>query len=251
MERYFSGQGSLYLGDRLVGWNDLLPLGNCPEFRIDAELEMIEHSERMTGLDAVDKVFPIFKRASVTIALENTKAQNWEILLQSDTTDAIGYAAHTDTVTAVGDGRAFSLLKKNVSHIVSITNGGITYTPGTDYVHKAPSGIVYVPEGSAMSAPDVGPADTLTVNYWAGNTESIGFLVGDNFREYYLYFDGINRAENKNPVVVEAYRALFKPAELFELINESVSQRSITGSLIYDAGNQASGGYFKITQTTA
>lgn len=239
-ERYFLGQGRIYLGDRQVNWNDLWPLGNCKSLTINVEQETFDHYEYQSGYDRQDLNIVTSTNVTVTIGLENTKRENWAVLLQGKRAIANGGGIN-QSITVPAAGRAFSLSSKNV---VSLSIAG--YQQGTDYQWRSPFGVVFIPEGSTMAG------QTVTVSYTVGAAEQIWFAT-DQDREYYLIFDGLNIADGSQPVVVELYRVKFKPSALLDLINDDVASFQLDGTVLYDPGNNTveapNGGYFSILQS--
>lgn len=70
-------------------------------------------------------------------------------------------------------------------------------------------------------------------------------------QEYWLTFEGVNLAEERNPVTVEIFKLQFRPVPQLSFISEEFLKFELTADVFYDTLNAASGGYFRITQTTA
>lgn len=246
-QRYFRGQGRVYLGERNAtgGFDSLRFLGNCPELMLDTPQTYEDHKESYTGQNGIDLRILNQTQVNTTLTLENTVKENWAFAFKGSVSAQAGATVTGEEITAPTAGNYFALAKKVISSVTSITSDptGTTFVAGTDYELALPSNLVRVPTGSALAG------DPILVNYVAGSAEVITPFTQAE-KELYLYFDGLNTVEGQNPVVVELFKVNFAAAAQISLISDSLTQMQLTGTTLFDPLNIAEGGYFKITQKT-
>lgn len=244
-ERYFRGQGKVYLGERNAtgGFDALRFLGNCPELMLDTPQTYEEHKESYTGQNGIDLRILTQTQVTTTLTLENTVQENWAFAYKGSITAQAGATVTDEAIAAPAVGNYFALSKKVVSAVTSITSdpAGTTFTEGDDYELALPSNLVRVPTGSTLAGTDI------LVNYTAGDAEVITPFTQAE-KELYLYFDGLNTVEGQNPVVIELFKVNFAASAQLALISDSLTQMQLTGTALFDPLNNADGGYFKITQ---
>lgn len=87
----------------------------------------------------------------------------------------------------------------------------------------------------------------LTVDY----TYTGQFLVDaltEAPQDFYMRFEGLNTAENQQPVVVEVFRFSSDPLKELDLISDVIQQFSLDGSVLADALQTTGSKYFKVTK---
>lgn len=248
--RYFNGQGSLFIRPASGTNSSLRHVGNVTEIMLNTQQSFTDHKEAQTGERRIDLRINTQTTVTGTIMLESTVKENWQLALKASAVDAIGatVTAEKGTAPAAGGGNGFALARKNISSITAITSDPVatTYVAGTDYVASPPSNVIMVPTGSTLAA------KPFLANYVCGSSEVIG-VFNANPLDYYLYFDGLNTVENKNPVVVEVFKCNFDSAAQIALISDNLTGFSLNFTALYDVkfdtpGAVDDGGYFRVTQ---
>ena len=249
--RLYRGQGKLFLSKRVNGKPAGLEfVGNCPELMLNPQTEKIEHTESQTGNNSVDKVIERALKVELTMTLDSMASENLaRMVFGKFTTDSAA------TITAEAHkayaGKNIIVDQINVTAITSVTDAGgaTTYTEGTDYeiVDLAAGMICLLDTGTIADGSDI------EVNYSAGDSEVVaGF--GETNTEYWLRFNGLNTAENNNPVVIDLFKVRFAPADDIPIINDDdFAQYKQSGDCLFDACQPADGKlgrYFAIRQLT-
>jgi hypothetical protein len=122
---------------------------------------------------------------------------------------------------------------------------GVVATPQYDYSVNLGSGVIDI-----YPTANITEGDSLRANYAAGTSEKISAFTKTN-AEVYCLFEGLNTAEDDNPVVVEVYKVRFDPAEEWSLIGDDFNSFSVTGEVLYDAtkpDNLMDGRFWRETQ---
>jgi hypothetical protein len=244
-QRYYRGQGKVFLGARNAtgGTDSVRFLGNCPELMIDTTQNYQEHKESYTGDRNIDLRILTDTEVGVTVTMENTVKENWALAYKGSIALQAGATVTEEAHTAPAVGNYFALNKKNVTTLTSITSApaGTTHVAGTDYVHVAPSNLIYVPAGSALAGDDI------LANYTAGNAETINTFT-QNETNLYLIFEGLNTVESMKPVTIELFKVNFSTTSQLSLISDDLIQMQLQGRVLFDELRSAEGGYFSVTQ---
>ena len=107
--------------------------------------------------------------------------------------------------------------------------------------------------GTAQSGGNAGAngspnnGQVLLVSY-AARTERITTAFTGRSEEFYLRFDGLNRAKDDSPVVIELFKTRFDPSSI-EAINDEYATYDLSGDVLYDSFNASSdqyGGFMRI-----
>lgn len=238
-QRYYRGQGKVFLGARNVagGTDSVRFLGNCPELMLDTTQNYQDHKESYTGDRNIDLRILTDTVVGVTVTLENTVKENWALAYKGSIALQTGATVSAEEHVAPAVGNYFALDKKNVTVLTAITG----YTAGDDFVHVPPSNLIYVPPGSTMAG------ETITVDYTAGNAETINTFT-QNETNLYLIFEGLNTVESMKPVTIELFKVNFGTAQQLSLISDDLIQMQLQGRVLFDELRSAEGGYFSVTQ---
>ena len=97
-------------------------------------------------------------------------------------------------------GKYLILSNINVQSFTSLTDVGAatTYTAGTDYeIIDLAAGMILILDGGAITE-----GQEVEANYATGDSEVVSAFSKPN-TEYWLRFNGLNTAENNNPVVID------------------------------------------------
>lgn len=252
---YYSGQGSLYVGARDVNGRPtgLLPIGNVPSLELSIEITKFEHKESETGQRAVDLTLIQELNGTFNMTLESISQQNLELAFFGSTVTATGAAITNEVVTiypavdGVYPRTTLRHVKLNSAVPAVLTDSlSATMAIGTDYQIDYDLGEIWALAGwSGATLPDVGAIDYtyLTHKRFQAFTTTVV--------EKYLRFDGINTVDNER-VILDIFKARFDPAQAFPLINDEVSQLSLTGTMVSDPLNFATyGSNFFVERRTA
>lgn len=95
MNYYYSGQGSLYIGERdsLGKPKGLIAVGNVPELTLDIEVTNFEHKESESGQRLTDLVINKEKKGTFTFKLENLSLDNLALGLYGTAASVVGGSA--------------------------------------------------------------------------------------------------------------------------------------------------------------
>ena len=243
-EYYQRNSGTVFIADRdlTTGTKSaagLTFLGDASELTLDPSQEFVEHQEHQSGDGRKDVKVPRMTTMTGNIVLDNTGAANLRDFLRGKLSTVSSATVSEEAHTAPAVGKAFLLDSEIVTTLTSITSdpAGTTFEAGTDYV--ADGRVIYVPTGSTM-------ADTaILANYTSGNATKVD-LFGENFKEYYLYFNGYNTI-NKKRISVELFKVSFDPATLGNLLGDEILQMTAGFEVLFEelqaSSNDTLGGF--------
>ena len=221
----FIGKGKLYLDGRFVGNVSALNLaitedkvsqtdytgpggGNCATVsRIDA----VEMTLTMTSYDPENLALAVFGSAANEAAGTVTD--------EAQTTPA--EAATQDTLVVTD-----KLIDTSGTTTVTGTGGTPSYVEGTDFT-VSPAGITVLAAGS------IGGGTDIEISYDNLGVDVVQALQTSP-KEYVATFDGLNEADNGNPIVLKGYKAKFGPTEDLALISDEFAELTLTGDLLKD-----------------
>ena len=234
-DRYYKGQGKLFVSKRDANGQPVGGfrwLGNVPLVKISTSTEQTSHTESYTGDQLEDLVIYDKKRCSLMFVMEEFSKENLALALFGTGTD-IAAATITAEAHKAHLERSFILNQANVTTLTSITDvGGATvYTEGTDYTIDLASGLVDIPAGSSI------PDNTdVEANYAAGTSTKVSTYTAKN-EPYWLFFQGLNTADGKKPVLIDLYKVNLKPQKEWDLIqnDNNLSKLDMEGNVLYDA----------------
>ncbi|MEL6493564.1 MAG: hypothetical protein AAFQ41_00390 [Cyanobacteria bacterium J06623_7] len=230
----FSGQGKVYIAKRNeLGFPDedgFEFLGNCTKLMTKAEVQVVKHNETQTGKNSVDKRFEKAQEVKIESTFDEIRKAALERYLYGSTQEVAANTVTAEGLKAkLGREVPIAQIPDQSTTPVSITDtgGATTYTLGTDYV-ISPTGMVRFPEtGSAIT-----DGQDLEINYEARAERITTAFTSDN-EDFYLRFDGLNRAEDNAPVVIELYKSRFDPSGL-EAINDEFATYDLNGDVLFD-----------------
>ena len=247
-QKYFRGQGRLFVR-AATGSNDSLRwVGNVSDLMINTTQNKQDHQESYTGERRTDLRMVTTTQVTFSATLENTIKENWQLAFKGSAASQAGATITNESHTAPAVGGFFALSKKYISAMTSITSdpAGTTYTAGTDYITALPSNIIEIPSGSTMAG------DAILCNYTCGTADVVGAFNATSADQYF-YFDGLNTVDSNKPVVIEIFKVDLDPAQQISLISDNLTQFQMQGTVLYDVTNDQVGadfgGFFKVTQT--
>lgn len=242
----FSGQGKLSFAER----NELgraasgfTFLGDCSKLDIKCQVENKEHQEHQSGQNGIDNTFEINQKVELEFTLDEfvTEAVNLYVYGTSQTNTASTVTAETTKLYLGKESPTEFMPDGDV--IVTDVGGSTTYVLGTDYKIGS-TGMIYVPS----SGSNITDAQDVELNYQSRD-ERITTAFTQLNKPYFFRFDGLNRAHDNKPVVVEIYKGRMNPAEMLDIINEDFATYNLKGKALYDpcyVNDGNFGAYFRV-----
>lgn len=235
-DKYYKGQGKLYISDRdsVTGQpvGGFRWLGNVPQLKISTETQETTHTESYTGDQLEDLVIYTQKKCGVMFTLEEFSKENLALALQGTVTSFATATISAEAQVAV-PGRSFRLNRANITTFNSLTGVGGTpsYVNGTDYIVSLASGVVTIPPGSAIVA-----STNVLANYIAGASDKVSTFT-TSITSRWLFFEGLNTADGRKPVLLDFYKVNLKPQKEWDLIqnDQNLSRLDMEGKVLYDA----------------
>lgn len=222
-----------------------IEVGNCSALTFGAQLdskELKNFTKPGGGTYAkVDRV------SSVTVSL-TAHDLNGANLARASGGAVSSQAAGTVTSEAVVAYKGgTTALSRPPSAITTVTGPGGTpsYNAGTDY--RVTPGGLEIPDTSTIPAPVAGAAN-IAVTY-ANTAQQVVQAMVNSGKEYEILFEGLNEAESDSPVIVQAYRVKFAPAQAINFIGDDFAALELNGTALAD-GNKVGTGisqYWKAT----
>lgn len=251
-DKYFSGQGTVYIADRDNSGNILAfrDLGNVPKLSIEFSTDVTEHKESRSGQRLLDFRLPKENKAKVKLTLENFTKKNLMLLLYGTNTTKAGTGVTNEVMPsglAVGD-------IYFVKYPVALTSVTVTDSAGspatlvnnTDYSVDATTGAITIKNLGSYVQP-------FKANYTYGAAELVQFFQAAN-KERALHFVGLNTADTNTKVTIDLYRIVFDPVGNLDLINDDIAQFELEGSALYDstrASDADLGGFGRILSNSS
>lgn len=228
----FSGQGKLYVGKRQSNGNAgaFHFVGNVSDFKPALATTTIEHKEATSGQRLTDHRLVTEKNATVNAVLDDFMKDNLALALYSTPATVAGSTVTAEVLPAglvVGD---FVRTKfPEISAVVVRDSAGTpaTLVLNTNYsIESANHGTLKILNLGAFVQP-------FRVDYTYGGHDNI-VMFNAAPPERWLRFEGINTADNNNPVLVELYRVLLDPLAELALIGNEYGAINLNGSVLYD-----------------
>ena len=247
--KYYSGQGCLFVADRDVNGKILTyrDVGNVSELSITLDATVAEHKESCSGSRLTDARLVTELSASVTMTLQNFTKENLALLFSGQVLDVTSPAAQTDAIVYTNStGASVTLnaqtvlftkhLNVNTSPAVVVKNGATTLTLTTQYTFNYTTGQITFND----TTPVVVTAGTnITVTYtplaWSGAM----MLKNAINKERAFLFRGLNTVDSNRPVRVELFKVVLDPAQSFDVLTEEFAEFQVEGSILYDATRDA------------
>ncbi len=246
MSKYYLGQGKVYAALRgLAGPSKgYRLLGNCTKLTI--ALGRAPMGKENRGSAPVLLMREPGASPRFALDMEDIQKENMALLLHGANTTIAGSTAATQIIARKG--YMVPLPHINLTSFTSLKNvaGTITYDPSAYTVNLASGSIEFaatsgITEGATVVAHYVHPGHVTTGAY----TNRPEFMA--------LRFEGVNTADDGNPVVVDIFKVKFDPMDELALINDNYAVMSTQGSLYYDDAmfdSTPDGKYLRIRQTT-
>lgn len=247
--RYFSGQGVVLMGDTDADGNPtgLLPIGNVSKLALAVEVTTLEHKESQTGQRGIDLRLTTDMKVSVSMDMESYIAENIALGLRAGVSKKVAGTV-TDEPGKVYLGYIMPLKHAKVSSVVikdteTTPNTLVPYVAGMaagtwDYKLNADAGsIQWAVAPVTVSILDEEP---VTIAYSYSAQQHIEPLTV-SAPEKFLRFEGLNTAEDNNPVVVEIFRYSPDPIRELSLIGDGIGSFTIESSALMDTRRTGAG----------
>ena len=244
---HFSGQGRLSFAERTeLGRpaSGFTFLGDCSKLDIKCQVETKEHKEHQSGQNGVDNTFETNQKVELEFTLDEfiEEAVNLYVYGNSQVSTA---ATVTAEATKLYLGKEVpTAFMPDGDVIVTNVGGATTYVLGTDY-KIGTTGMIYVPTDGSSAIND---GDDVELNYLSRD-ERISTAFTELNKPYFFRFDGLNRAHDNKPVVIEIYKGRMNPAEMVDIINEDFATYNLKGMALYDpcyVDDSTYGAYFRV-----
>lgn len=253
---YFSGQGVVLIGDRdpVTGkGKNFVPVGNVSDLKISISTSVLEHKESQSGARGIDLRLTTEVKANLSMSLESFNAANMSIALRGSATTVPGGSV-VDEAHEFAKGKIIALDRIGVSNL-ALSKGAtplVAYTAGMaegdwDYKLNGDAGSILC----ATTVKTVGlvDGDDLAGDYDYAAQEVVNALT-EAATEKFVRFEGLNTADENNPVVVEVFRFLTDPLKELSLLSDTVQNYALEGTILLDAVQDGSK-YFRSTMLKA
>lgn len=231
---YFSGQGIVYLAELTSEVpQGFVDVGNCPDLKVSLEVSTFEKKESRTGSRLTALRQTTDKKATIAFVLDSFSKENLRTALFGALT-TVATGAVTDSPITARLGKVVPLPDIKVSSVVvkDAATGLITYELDKNYTVNLETGSLYImtaaEQTAASAASPIAESDALEVSYSRADQVNIESF-GEAEKEYALRFEGLNTADNNEPVVVTAHRVRLSPLKTLALISDE------TGTLDMEA----------------
>jgi hypothetical protein len=241
---YFSGQGRVLVAPRLPSGRPgaFRFLCDCPGAKFDQSTDVEKIKESVTGQRLTAKRLYKGKELNVTIQCKQLSRANLSMGFYSAPQDiaagtVTGEVAPLDLVADDEVGLDFGAVSDLV--ITDSAVGPATLVEGTDYqITSAGHGTYKILDPTGFTQP-------FKQAYSYGDQLQYPLFTGLP-PERYLRIEGLNTAEDDQPVLIEVYRFASDPFASIDWINDASASFELKGEAEYDALNGADPtlGYF-------
>lgn len=229
----FTGRGRVYIGERSnAGVPSIMKFVGCADaLSIALAVETTTHNSKCTSADALDYQGVRSLSAQVTMTLSEWIKNNLLLALRGteipDASSGSVSAEACGTGFEAGDiyllGAATGTPHTNVS-AVTISDGGGALSAGTDYSVNADTGAVtFITDTTGA----------VTADYTYNDLPFVSMLTAGQ-KEYWVRFDGVNKADDDRPLVVDLYRVQFNPTQNLDLLPDELALLELQGAVLVD-----------------
>lgn len=255
-EKLYSGQGVCLIAKKDPATGKPLGfrhLGNVSQIAIQHATNVITHKESQSGQRVQDKRLITDLSVNLNMTFETFVPKNLALASRGTTTDVVGATVTDEAVKAYAG--AISALEHIKVSSLSITKGVtplVLYTDGAasnawDFKLNAEAGsIEFNADGPNMGYVD-GVADVLVDYTYAKQVEIQAINAGNE--EYVLRFEGLNTAENDEPVVINVHKVQLDPTQEFSLISDTIQGFQLAGACLKDSTKTVGSAFYEVLQT--
>lgn len=237
----FSFQGKVYLADRDANGKpvNMQWVGNAPSLQLDLSTETSPKFDSFSGNRLLIGQLSRGKTANVNITLDEWTKENLAVAFYAK--EFVSQASNIEDEPlpeslAIGD--VVQLDKPFISGLV-INQGATELELGVDYaIESVNAGLIRI-----LKAPG-GPC---TATYGAEVASSMTMFTAPT-PEKWVFLDGMNTANNNEPVLMDLFKVQFQPASGTGLITDEYGQLTLTGGALFDTLNVSDdlGGFGRI-----
>ena len=250
--KYFSGQGVVMLATRDVSGNaeGFVPVGNVSGLTLGISTTDFEHKESQTGARGVDLVITQEIGLTLSMVMESIDAANMALAMQGTASDVPSGTGVALTITAAKLGKIHDLGFLSVSNVVIQDDGDlITYVEGDNYILNEATGSIRImtaaEQTTAGAVASIAEDDELHVVFDNAAAKQLDALNAVK-PERWLRFEGLNTADNNEPVVVDIFKGQIQPLAELALINEELSQMTVDVKALADLTKVSGSKYYRI-----
>ena len=239
--KYFSGQGIVYLAEKdssgnLLGFRDV---GNVPELKLAFKTDTIDHKESRTGNRLIDLRLSTGKDCTASFTLEGFDPETLKTAMFASSNTVTAGTAVTESITA-RLGKVVPTGKIKISNLVvkgTGANSAITYVIDKNYTVNTETGSIYIMSAAEQTAASAvasiadGAVLGLTYDHAA---QSITKAFKEAQKTYTLRFEGLNTADDNNPVVVTIPNFRPDPLKDLSLISADLQTFAMDGAALAD-----------------
>lgn len=244
---YFMGQGMVFIGTKDATTGEpqgLRHLGNVTDLKLSLKTSVIELKESMTGTRGLAKRLTTEVGASFSATLESLNKDNLAIALRGTATDVTGSTV-VKASYKVFKGTVVKLAHIGISS-VSVYDGAtglVAYTVTEDYVVN--SNNISIPLTGDIATADSGSGVDVQISYTYATQEKVeAFSAGE--KEYWVYFDGLNTADENKAVVIDVYKVAMDPLKELAMITDKQGEIVFEGSCLLDSTRTTGSKYFTV-----
>lgn len=236
----FIGRGRVYIAERD---NNGIPgkfnfVGCADALNIALTVETITHNSKCTSADAVDAQLTTSQQAEVTMTLSEWLKKNLLLALRAtevpDQTGGSVTGEACGTGFVAGDvyllGQVNGQPRTNVS-AVTISDTGGALVLNTDYTLNADTGTV------TFLLPTTG---AVTADYTYDDLPYAAMFKAGQ-KDYWVRFDGVNKADSDDVFLVDLYKVQFNPAANLDLLSDEYALLELGGAVLIDDTKTDSG----------
>lgn len=246
---YYSGQGVVLVGDYDASGvvTGLVALGNVSKLEIGVEIEVEEHNESQSGQRATDLRKEKKTTVSISMTVENFVRDVLSMFTRGAAT-SIASGAVVDSPLVCRLGKVVPLNHLKVTSVV-LKKGAAVLVPyvddETDYDYRVNADAGSIKFAETPDTAGLVDEDALTISYSYEAQAVVDSLTAGSTSRF-LRFEGLNTADDNQPVVVEAFKAQFDPAKVLSLISdETVQAFELEGSVLADLTRTSGSKYFR------
>jgi hypothetical protein len=236
----FQGRGRIYIAERN---NSGIPgafkfVGCADAFNVALSVETIQHFSKCTSADALDYQGTKTQSAEVSMTLSEWVKANILLALRAvevpDTTSGTVSNEACGTGFVAGDvyllGSSGGQPRTNVS-AVTVDDAGGPLVLDTDYTLNADTGTI-----TFLTL----PSGAVTADYTYDDLPYASmFRAGQ--KDFWVRFDGVNKADGDNPVVVDLYKVQFNPAQNLDMLPDELALIELSGAVLVDENKTEAG----------
>ena len=241
-DRYFSGQGKVYLGEidqTTKKPKGFLHVGNATGLKIAFKTDVEDLYESMSGNQLLAQRIPRKKTSDISLQIQNVSKENLAIALYGSVAAVTGASVTAESKVAYL-GTDINLLYPSVTSVVVKGTGAksaVTYVLNKNYTVDATFGTIYLmttaEQTAASAVASIAASDVLAIDYTYA-AHSIVKAFASNSKEYVLRYEGINTSNSGSKFLVTIHRFVPDPLKDWSLIADKAGEIDFSGGALAD-----------------